>query len=401
MAREINLVPSSKFETIKAIRIRNFLLFLCIAVAGGAIAVVFVLGTILGGQNLILGGKDDMLKLYSQKINSYTELTDFLTIKDQLGKLRTLADNKNLISRTFNLLPVFIPANGDEVTFSNIDISIESDAAMLSIQAQADAKTEPYIDYNVLDAFKKAMDYYRYDYGTYVNELGDTIPSYCIIESDENGTLFNDGGKFYAYWTAKIDGCDPRHPVDLLNEDEEDENLDDGLAELEIDIDSDEEKEMSYVYTSYDGMDVVKIWRTPQFADWYNDEYMSLDGTITGIPHFESSCISYHGELDEITGDPYFTQENESCQLVVDGVDGFVIENSSNGRDQDKDLILTFKGIIKVSSEYYKMQKTHMMAIAPSGRYNVTDSYTQIQSLFVPPANACDLDDEECRNGGK
>ncbi len=401
MAREINLVPTSKFEAIKAIRLRNFLLFLSIAVAGGAIAVVFVLGTILGGQGLILEGKDNMLNLYSKKINSYTELTDFLTIKDQLGKLRTLADNKKIFSRTFNLLPIFIPTNGDDVNFSKVNIDLvnqdeenPTDNVRIYVEAQANANKEPYIDYNVLDAFKKAMDYYRYDFGTYVNELGDTIPSYCIIEKDDNGAFLHEEGKFYAYWTAKADGCDPRHPVDLLSEEDEDEES--------VATEDGEEAEMEYNYTSYNGLDVVRIWRTPQFDEWYNDEYMSLDGSISGIPHFESSCISYiDGALDERTNKVYFNAVNEDCRLIPDGAEGFRIEESSNGRGEDNELILSFKGQIFVTPEYYRLQNTHMMAVAPSGRFNVTDSYMQIQSLFVPPAEACDFDDLECRNGGK
>ena len=395
MAREINLVPTSKFETIKAIRLRNFLLFLCIAVAGGAIAVVFVLGTILGGQGLALSGKDKMLTLYSSKINSYTELTDFLTIKDQLGKLSTLADNKTLLSRTFGLLPVFIPTNGDEVNFSKVSVEFDKDVVNVFVEAQANAMTEPYIDYNVLDAFKKAMDYYRYDYGTYVNELGDKIPAYCIIENDMDGSLLNENGKLYAYWTAKVDGCDPRHPVDLLAEEEEEteEDLDEEL--------DDEEKEMAYEYTLFGDQEVVKIWRTPQFEEWYEKELMTLGGSIDGIPHFESSCISYQGQIDETSEKPFFTSENEDCKLIANGIDGFVITESSNGRNQDEDLILGFKGTISVEMDYYKMENTHMMAVAPNKRYNVTDSYTQVQSLFVPPANACEIDDEECRNGGK
>jgi hypothetical protein len=424
MAREINLVPSSKFETIKAIRIRNFLLFLSIVVAGGAIGVVFVLGTILGGQNLALAGKDNMLGLYSEKINSYTELTDFLTIKDQLGKLHTLADNKNLFSRTFNLLSIFIPTNGDEVSFSKVDIAVNSDSIELAIDAQANSMNEPFIDYNVLDAFKKAMAYYRYDYGVYVNELGDTIPSYCIIESDDAGNMFNDDGKYYAYWTAKVDGCDPRHPIDLLEDEEEKSekdlvselnNLEDydkddlsNLSELlsdyseeEIEALMNDDGEMRYDYTSYDGQDVVKIWRTPQFKEWYDAEYMALDGSISGIPHFESSCISYSGSLDDMTEEVYFSSSNDECSLIVDGVDGFSIIRSSNGRNQDRELILSFEGAIRVVPEYFKMQNTHMMPLGPNGRFNVTDSYTQVQSLFVPPADACEIDDIECRNGGK
>ena len=405
MAREINLVPNSKFEAIKAIKIRNFIMFLCIAVAGGAIAVVFVLGTIVGGQGLILDGKDKMLTAYSEKINSYTELSDFLTIKDQLDKLQTLSNNKNLFSRVFKLVPVFSPTNGDTVSFSKIDIDLGDDEVSFVIEAQANALTEPYIDYNVLDAFKKAMDYYRYDYGTYVNELGDVIPSYCIIENDSDGAFLKEDGKYYAFWTAKVDGCDPRHPVDLLEEDVEEETEDEALEDEDVESEDteeeDEEKEMEYTYELFNGEEVVRIWRTPLFAEWYKEEYMDLGGSIYGIPHFESSCYTYSGTLDEETGEAYYKETNDTCLLINEGVDGFKIESSSNGRSQDEELVLTFKGTISITPEFFKLQNTHMMALGPNRRYNVTDSFVQVQSLFVAPADPCGKDDLECRNGGK
>ena len=37
-----------------------------------------------------------------------------------------------------------------------------------------------------------------------------------------------------------------------------------------------------------------------------------------------------------------------------------------------------------------------MLAIAPSGRHNVTDSYSQIQSMFGEKASECAEGDEAC-----
>ena len=47
------------------------------------------------------------------------------------------------------------------------------DNPTFTIDAQANAGQEPYIDYRVLDAFKKSMQYMRYDYGEYVDKEGD------------------------------------------------------------------------------------------------------------------------------------------------------------------------------------------------------------------------------------
>ena len=37
-----------------------------------------------------------------------------------------------------------------------------------------------------------------------------------------------------------------------------------------------------------------------------------------------------------------------------------------------------------------------MLAIAPSGRYNVTDSYVQLQSMFEERAKDCKENDAAC-----
>ena len=104
MAREINLVPDIKEEMIKALKLRNYIFFGCMVVAAASVAVTFIFGVILGGQQLARDGKKSAIDDLSSKLNSYSELGDTLTIKDQLGNLSTLADNKKVMTRTFNLL---------------------------------------------------------------------------------------------------------------------------------------------------------------------------------------------------------------------------------------------------------------------------------------------------------
>ena len=43
-------------------------------------------------------------------------------------------------------------------------------------------------------------------------------------------------------------------------------------------------------------------------------------------------------------------------------------------------------------------ENTHMRAIAPAGRHNVTDSYAQVQNMFSERARACSADDATCEN---
>lgn len=386
MAREINLVPDVKGEMIKALKLRNFIFFLCIVVAAASIGVTLFFFSIATGQDAVVNGKKDTLNEMSKKIGEYSDLSDFLTIRNQLGNLSTISENKKQVSRLFGVLSAIIPTGADTITISTLNLSFEEDDPTITIEAQANAGKEPYIDYNVLDSFKKSMQYMRYDYGSYVDKDGNDIPAYCIIENGSDGASFMDSAKGrYAYWTITADGCAPEV-------DDEDKNTDIFSA-------------TGYTAEEYGAESVVRIWRTPQFDDWYNkdsdESYMSLDGSISGVPHFESNCISYSG--NEVGDNVNWSNSNEECLLVPDGTEGIVIADSSNGRDASDELVLRFTASITLSSDIFNFQNKHLVSLGPSTRYNVTDSYVQVQHMFEQKARDCDETDTSCKtnsNGG-
>ena len=389
MAREINLVPDVKGEMIKALKLRNLIFFLCIVVAAASAAVTAVVGTVMGGQAAILEGNKESIDKLSSKLKSYSELNDFLTIKDQVGNISTLTNNKKVLSRTFGILTALIPSGPDIITISELSVDLtNSSAPVLSFDAQADARKEPYIDYNVLDSFKKSMDYMRYDYGNYVDKSGNTIPAYCMIEYGDDGALFNEPSRgIYAYWTINAEGCNPA--ADNTSEES----------------DSTSTATNDYSTEDYNGQTVVRIWRTPQYDEWYqevapegNKPYMSLAGEISNVEHFQSSCITYTGTIVGQAQKPKWTENNESCQLVAGGVSGIRVTGSSNGRSADEQLVLRFSAQITLSPEAYLFNNHHFIALAPSGHHNVTDSYVQIQSMFSERATDCDENDADCKS---
>ena len=391
MAREINLVPDVKNEMIKALKLRNLIFFLSIVVASISIGITVIAGLIMGGQQLALTSKQNTINNLSNKLNSYSDLGDFLTIKDQLGDIATLTSNKKVLSRTFNVLSTLIPTGADTIKISELSVNLAGDAPTFTFDAQANAGKEPFIDYNVLDAFKKSMKYMRYDYGRYVDKEGNNIPAYCIIETATNGSMLNDPSRgLFAYWTIHADGCDPSDNNGSSN------------------ADSKQSTSAKYEEEDFGGVKVVRIWRTPQYNDWYKanpvdgQPYMSLDGVISNVPHFVSSCITYHGELSRASSSPKWTETNDNCYLVPgsqnDSSDstGIRITDSSNGRGENEELVLRFSAIISFSPEVYNFNNHHMMAIPPSGRHNVTDSYVQIQAMFGERAKDCAADDATC-----
>ena len=380
MAREINLVPDVKGEMIKALKMRNFILFVCIIVAAASVGVTVVFGLIMGGQQLARDGKKQSIEELSSKLNSYSELGQTLTIKNQVEDISAISDNKQVFTRTFNLLSAILPTGLDTIRISELRVNLSGDEETsqptLNFDAQANAGKEPYIDYNVLDSFKKSMQFMHYDYGNYVDKDGNTIPSYCMIEKGVDGAMLRDEkNNYYAYWTLKEDGC------------------------LASDV-----KAEDYTTEDFNGEKVVKIWRTPQYKTWYkansDKTNMTLDGTITGVPHFESQCITYTGDDSSDKNNPKWSNDNQ-CNLITRGdstANSIVIIESSNGRDANEELVLRFTATIYVNPEFYKFNNHHMIALAPSGRVNVTDSFVQIQSMFEQRASDCEEGDTSCES---
>ena len=418
--QEINLVPDIKDETIRTLKLRNFIFFLSIVVAGASAGMIAFFASVAGGQQAIVDSKKTMIDNMSAKIASYSDLSDFITIKDQLSNISTIVDNKKMLSRTFGVLSALIPTGADTITISELTVNLEEEDPTLIFDAQANAGAAPYIDYNVLDSFKKSMQYMRYDYGKYVDKEGAEIPAYCIIENGaDGGTLIDKDRGYYAYWTILGDGCNPSYIEEEPLDEEEDSGDDTESTDEEgtngsvnntastnsaiAEADAIRDQTKGYDTEDYGGQTVVKIWRTPQFAEWYKDEkktgqpYMSLDGTISNVAHFESECTSYTGYENEDTGEITWSSSNDTCELVPEGTDGIVISDSSNGRGATGELVLRFSAVITMAPEVYNFNNHHMMAVAPSARYNVTDSFVQIQNMFGERAADCAADDAACR----
>lgn len=439
--REINLVPDIKYEIIKTLKLRNFIFFLCIVISIASISIAAVFGSIMGGQQLALDSKKSTIKNLSDKIDSFADLSEYLTIRDQINDINALSDNKKVFSRTFDILTALIPTGPDTITISSLDVNLGNEIPTLTFEAHADAGTDPYIDYNVLDSFKKSMAYMRYDYGHYVDREGNEIPSYCITENGTDGAIFTDPEKgIYAYWDITAEGCntttedaetdsdssDKNSNRIIINPTDDEEDSDDTKDTNEEDTPAEEITEVSgYTLENYNGHNYVRIWRTPQFADWYKanpkegEPYMSLDGEIENVAHFASNCITYTGTLPDDTfiienenknknsdktvtvksTTPTWISTNDECKLISteENNEGISIEESSNGRNENGQLVLRFAATIYIAPEAYKFDYSHLLAIAPSGHHNVTDSYVQIQNMFGERASDCAADDVACQ----
>ncbi len=450
---EINLVPEVKMQMIRAQKMRNLVLFICIVVSSIAVGAVVVLFGVKSGQDIALASQDRRLENLSKKVNEFDELSSLLTIQGQLKGLSGIVENKKVVSRVFGALGVMLPQGADTVQLSELNLNLSNN--LLYIEGQADAHSEPLIDYRVLESFKKGVGLTRYDYGDYVDADGNVIPNHCISETDADGNAYKTGDSFYAWWDLTAEGCeasqrggetveDARYVYSSNSEvekgivgeeptlvtvcDEDGKNCkDQPIDGAPVEGDNPENPEPPAEETPPEGEEIpgedekkdkivplrVKIWRTPQFTKWYKMDRIDLKGQISNVEHFQSACYSYSGAEATVPvqnqqpttpglniGNTNKTEKivrwtsTNDCMLAPDGLEDV---ESNNARDQSDNLVLKFSGKITLAKPFFVFTNKHMIAIGPYGQ-NVTDSYVQIGNMFAQEAKDCAPDDAACLN---
>ena len=376
---EINLVPDVKAEMINVQKKRNVVLFASVAISAVAAAIVVILFGIKVGQDITINGQDSRLKAMSDTIERYDGLDNLLTVQKQLSDLQTISDNKKLLSRVFTVLYSIVQQeNGDEIRISSLDVNM--DTAQLSFDGQANAgPNTDGIDYRVLESFTKSIKLMKYDYGRYVDSEGNEIPAMCIFESDSEGVPYTDkNGSIYAKWAKSAEGCDPS--LEGV-EDYGDSSTTNVAKRVQIqDIDGSAEP---------DGTNLVEIYRTPQFTEWYRKAYMKTDGSIEGVPHFESACIAYNG-VESGTTVNWSSTVSDNCMMAPDGIE---ITNSTNGRQAGGSLVLMFSAVLHLNPDIFSFKNKHVITILPSGHQNVTDSFMQVGDMFAEQAKVIDTEE--------
>ncbi|MBQ6130306.1 hypothetical protein IJI72_01250 [Candidatus Saccharibacteria bacterium] len=383
---EINLVPDVKAEAIRAQKVRNLIFFVSGTVSAIAIGLVVLLVLIKAGQDITLGSQDKRLELLSGKLEEYDGLEEILTIQSQLESLENIRTNKKVFSRVFAILAAVVPTGADSVTLSKVDVDMNE--AILSIEGQANAgEGTDGVDYRVLEAFSKQVGLMKYDYGRYVDESGNQIPTMCIRETDENGvTLKDEKGNVYGIWAKSVRGCDPSQKSEEGDVTVDEEAVEEALNENE------EEQGENVETEGGDAVETVRIPRTPLYDDWYRSGYMSESGEITGVAHFESQCTNYMFTKDK-NGKMVPIEEN-NCTLALGDLE---VTESSNGKVEGGELVLRFEAQLSLNAAVLDYNNKHMIAVAPSGMSNVTDSYIQIGSIFSErAADLCEEGDKTC-----
>jgi hypothetical protein len=153
---EINLVPDVKQELLKAQRVRASVISLSILIGLATISAVVILAIWVFVIQAARGAlADNAIKDESAKLASVEDISNTLTIQNQLSKLSAMHDSKSIDSRVFDILTTINPAAPNTVAITNLTL----DSSTKTIKIEAQAAGSP-----ALEVFKKTIEATKFQY---------------------------------------------------------------------------------------------------------------------------------------------------------------------------------------------------------------------------------------------
>ena len=175
---EINLVPDVKQELLKAQRVRASVISVAILVGIVAVGIVVALAmwvfAVQTARDVIA---DNTIKGESQKLSKVEDVSNTLTIQNQLSKLTGMHDSKHIDSRIFDILTTINPSAPNNVAITKL--TLESANSTIKIEAQA------VNGYPALEVFKKTISATKFEY-TKDNETKSVALAGSMNDSDRS-----------------------------------------------------------------------------------------------------------------------------------------------------------------------------------------------------------------------
>lgn len=148
---EINLIPDVKQELLKARRVRSTVISGAVVLGIAAVALVVLLALyVFGAQTLRNKLVDDSIKSENAKLAKVEDLSNMLTVQNQLSKLSQMHGDKMISSRMFDVLSAIVPPEPNSVAISRL--ALDSEENTITIEAQAAN------GYPALETFKKTVE---------------------------------------------------------------------------------------------------------------------------------------------------------------------------------------------------------------------------------------------------
>lgn len=146
---EINLIPDVKQEFIHAQRLRAKVISVSILGMLGAVALIVVLGVLLGAEAVRNAVADSSITSEYKKMQASADLNDVVTIQNQLTNIPILDQSKTMSSRLFDALSAINPQAPNSVKMTNVVL----DPAAKTISIDGTAANS----YTATDALKKTI----------------------------------------------------------------------------------------------------------------------------------------------------------------------------------------------------------------------------------------------------
>lgn len=165
---QINLIPEFKVAIIKARAVRFKVIAVSIAACIISIStvLVFVIYT-YGVQALSENNISDQLKLEQTKIESVKDLTQLLTIQNQLSTIPKIHNSMSINSRIFEILTGIQKNTGNELVYSSVNVDSKNSTISLAGQVPS---------YSSYEIFLKSIKNLQVQYKTSANTESQTKP---------------------------------------------------------------------------------------------------------------------------------------------------------------------------------------------------------------------------------
>lgn len=186
---EINLLPDVKQELIQAQRVRNAVVSTSILLSIGAAVVVALLASfVFGAQPLIKSNNKKAIESSHAELMKKADLANAVTVQNQLTIISDQHQQKNITSRTFDVLLAISPSGADAISYRSVKV----DTVEKKITIEAEAVT----GYKALEAFKKTILATKFEYKAEGETTSTSVPlTDKVVDGERNLGEDADGKK--------------------------------------------------------------------------------------------------------------------------------------------------------------------------------------------------------------
>lgn len=198
---EINLIPDVKQELIRAQQVRSAVISISIIIGIAAVAIVTLLALYVFGVQQ-LGNKlvDDSIKKEYATLSKVEDLSNTLTIQNQLTKLTAMHEDKNIDSRIFDVLSTIIPPEPNNVSITKFSLDSEEGTITLDVQAAN--------GYPALETFRKTIEATKLVYRVDGEEKSETVALASGITDNDRSYGDDETGKKVLRFTMTFNYSD-------------------------------------------------------------------------------------------------------------------------------------------------------------------------------------------------